>query len=62
MFRDISHRQLYSDETYRDKMRIIFEGEPSGRIALMTLQDAFGRIAELEQRVEKLERLVGKKP
>ena len=55
-------RQLYSDETFRANMVALFQGEPSGKISLMTLQDAFGRIAELEQRVEKLERLVGKKP
>ena len=50
-------RQLYSDETFRSSMEALFQGEPSGQIALMTLQDAFERIAELEQRVMKLESL-----
>lgn len=53
-------RQLHSDETFRVKMESIFQGEPSGRISLMTLQDAFERIAELERRVGELERLLKK--
>jgi hypothetical protein len=48
-------RQLHSDEAFRVKMESIFQGEQSGRISLVTLQDAFERIAELEQRVGELE-------
>ena len=54
-------RQLYSGETFRENMMGLFQGEPSGRIALMTLQDAFERIAELEKRVDDLERLLEEK-
>jgi hypothetical protein len=54
-------RQLYSAETFRANMAGLFQGEPSGRIALMTIQDAFERIAELEKRVWELERLLKKK-
>ena len=53
-------RHVHSDETFRMKMESIFQGEPTGRISLMTLQDAFGRIAELERRVELLERLLAR--
>jgi hypothetical protein len=53
-------RQLYSDETFRKNMAEIFQSEPSGKIALMTVKDAFERIAELEKRVGELERLFNK--
>jgi hypothetical protein len=53
-------RQLHSDEAFRVRMKVLFEGEPSGRIALMTLQEAFEQIAELEHRVGELERLLRK--
>ena len=54
-------RQLYSDEVFRANMVSLFQGEPSGRIALMTLQDAFERIIDLERRVGELERPLNKK-
>jgi hypothetical protein len=54
-------RQRHFDEVFRANMLALFQGEPSGRISLMTLQDAFERIAELERRVKELERLTGKK-
>ena len=53
-------RRLHSDETFWASMEGLFQGEPSGQIELMTLQDAFERIAELEKRLRKLERLVEK--
>jgi hypothetical protein len=54
-------RQLYSDETFQAGMWDIFQGEPSGQIALKTLQDAFERIVKLEKRLKELERLLEKK-
>ena len=54
-------RQLHSDKVFRANMVALFQGEPSGRISLMTLQDAFERIAELERRIGKLEILLEKK-
>ena len=53
-------RQKYSDEAHWANMEALFQGEPSGRISLMTLQDAFERIGELERRVEELEQLLRK--
>jgi hypothetical protein len=54
-------RYLYSDEAFRKGMEALFQGDPSGQIALMTLQEAFDRIAELEKRVSELESLMEKK-
>ena len=54
-------RHLYSDETFRSSMEALFQGEPSGQVSLMTLQDAFERISELEERLKELERLLEKK-
>ena len=54
-------RQLYADETFRKGMEALFQGEPSGKIALMTLQDAFERIADLERRVRELENSLKRK-
>jgi len=54
-------RQLYSEETFRANMMELFQGEPSGQILLMTMQDAFERIADLERRVLELERVLNNK-
>lgn len=48
-------RKLYADATFYGEMRTLFSGEPAGRLALLTLQDALERIAELERRLVLLE-------
>lgn len=47
--------QLYADASFKESMVALFQGEPSGRLVIRTLEDAFERIAELERRLEKLE-------
>ena len=53
-------RQLYGDPAFQATMRDLFQGDPIGRIALMTLSEAFERISELEGRVKRLELLFEK--
>ncbi len=48
-------RERYADEGFRQEMRLLFEGEPAGRLVIPTLEDALERIAELEGRVAELE-------
>ena len=48
-------KQLYCAEDFVEKMRSFFEVEPAGSLAVLTLQDAFSRIAELERRLSALE-------
>jgi len=50
---------LYEDEGFVTRMRALFEGEPAGRLVILTLVDALARIQELEKRVGELERKLG---
>lgn len=52
-------RVLAADETFAGPMRALFGGEPTGRLAIPTLQDAMERIAALEDRFAELERKLG---
>ncbi len=49
-------RQLYADEEFRQKMRSLLAGEPAGRLCILTLQDAIEKIAEIEKRLQALEK------
>jgi hypothetical protein len=49
-------RDLYADEAFREKMHALFSGEPAGQLVIRTLEDAFERMAELEERIKDLER------
>jgi hypothetical protein len=51
---------IYNDSTFQDEMRELFTGKPTGRLILFALQDALRKIEELEQKVDALERMVGK--
>jgi hypothetical protein len=60
-------KQFYEDSNFNNKMHILIEGEPSGRLLIPTFQDALerivtleNRIAELEQRIIELEKAKGK--
>ena len=48
-------RELYADERFRQEMSSLFEGEPAGRLVLLTLEGALKRVAELEGRMAELE-------
>lgn len=41
---------------FRDEMTTVFESEPTGRLELMTFARLVRRVAELERRVEQLEK------
>jgi hypothetical protein len=49
-------KQLYSDESFRARMRAFFEGGAAGQVSIQTLHSALERIAELERRLSSLER------
>jgi hypothetical protein len=51
-------RELYADESFREKTRTLFAGKSAGRLILPSLEDALERIAALEQRLAELERRV----
>ncbi len=48
-------RQWYANTEFRQKMQLLFQGEPTGRLLVPTLQDALERIAALEKRIDTLE-------
>ncbi len=56
-------KRLYHDESFKSKMRVLFEGEPSGYLLLPPLQERLSaleaRIVELEQRLTELEKKLG---
>jgi len=54
-------KQLYGDKDFREKMRSMFLGEPTGRLVIPTLQDALQRIAGLERRLARIEKLLERK-
>ena len=47
-------KELYADEKFYENMMALFQGEPTGRLVIPTLQDALERIAELERRLDDL--------
>ena len=44
----------YADPAFRAQMEQLFQGPPSGRLVMPTLQDALARIAELEAELGRL--------
>jgi len=50
-----SASQLLSDKLFYEMFRNIFKGNPTGNISFPSLSDAFERMNELEQRIQKLE-------
>jgi hypothetical protein len=53
-------KQLLADETFKDHVRALIAGPPTGRLLLPRLQDALDRIAMLEQRLKDLEQRPGR--
>jgi hypothetical protein len=47
-------KAMYGDQRFADEMRQLFQGPPTGRLRILTLQDALDRIAQLEQQVADL--------
>ncbi|MGQ9494629.1 MAG: hypothetical protein ACUVR2_12895 [Anaerolineae bacterium] len=48
-------KRLYANEEFSQKMRLLFQNEPTGRLLVSTLQDALEKIAMLEKRIDALE-------
>ena len=40
-------KQLSEDRSFQDKMRLLFQGQPTGQLIILTLQDALDRICLL---------------
>lgn len=55
-------KQLYDDESFKSKMRLLFQGEPSGYLPVLSLQEKVevleDRVAELEQRIKAIEKML----
>lgn len=53
-------KQLYQDEDFKRKIRLLFEGEPSGYLPVPPLQERVSaleeHVVELEQRIVELEK------
>jgi hypothetical protein len=49
-------RTLYGDEAFRADMQALFNGEPTGRLIIPTLQDALERIEALERQLADVTR------
>ena len=48
-------KQLYADERFRLRMNAIFDGEPTGKIVIRNLADAWKKIDKHEERIMALE-------
>ena len=51
-------KELYADETFYENMVAFFQGEPTGRLAIQTIQDALEKIADLERRLDELQKRI----
>jgi hypothetical protein len=49
-------KRLKSDPTFAEPIKTLLKGTPSGQLTILTLDDAFARIVELERRLAVLER------
>jgi len=49
-------RDLYNDPEFRERMRTLFAGEPSGIATIPTLDDVIERLEALEARLRKSDR------
>lgn len=47
---------LYNQANFKEEMKALFNSEPKGKLIIPTLQDAFNRIKQLEERVRKIEK------
>lgn len=49
-------KQLYDTPEFYEKMRLLFSGEPTGRLAIPSLAEALEQIADLGQRLARVEK------
>lgn len=57
-----SAQELADDPEFRTKMEELFKDPPEGKLILPDLQSALDRIEQLEEKVERLETRLNKKP
>ena len=49
-------RSIAKDNSFRERMKELFKGEPAGTVEFPSISDLSEKINELEQRIEELER------
>jgi hypothetical protein len=49
-------KQLYADSEFREKVRQIFSGDPSGRLVIPTMQQALQKLDDFEKRLMAVEK------
>jgi hypothetical protein len=54
-------KQLYGDESFLAKMQALFAQAPTGQLVILTLPDVVERLAELEDRLRRIEELLDKR-
>jgi hypothetical protein len=47
--------EIFKDQSFKDKMKSIFEGEPVGKLILPNLEYLFEKIINLEKRINEIE-------
>jgi len=53
-----SANTIYQDKIFKKDMRSLFRGQPTGYLTMLTLQDAFDHIRELELQVKGIEKQI----
>jgi hypothetical protein len=53
-------RKLSNQEEFKKEMEELLNSEATGQLIFQTLQDAFDKIAQIEERITKLEKQLGK--
>jgi hypothetical protein len=48
-------RQLYAEEPFRKRMGALFAEAPAGQLVILTLPDVVERLAQLEERLRRIE-------
>ena len=48
-------KQLYADESFRLRMNTFFNGDPTGKVVIQNLADAWKKIDKQEERIMALE-------
>ena len=55
---DKAGQELYSDSEFFDKMKTLFEGEPTGEIRFPSTSDLAQKVSELKTQIESLQKQI----